>query len=85
MTAYSSSSVPVVLAPLRGVTIRCFRRVFAEPIEAAGFNEAVTPFVAANVGCDPLKDRELSASSPGECFGRGFKVTPSSSARIPKR
>ena len=76
MTAYSSSSVPVVLAPLRGVTIRCFRRVFAEPIEAAGFNEAITPFVAANAGCDPLKDCELSASSPGECFGRGFKVTP---------
>ena len=76
MTAYSRSSVPVVLAPLRGVTIRCFRRVFAEPIEAAGFNEAITPFVAANAGCDPLKDRELSASSPGERFGRGFKVTP---------
>ncbi|MGN0854621.1 MAG: tRNA-dihydrouridine synthase family protein [Kiritimatiellia bacterium] len=49
----------VILAPLRGVTIRCFRQVFAEVIRAAGFTEAVTPFIAASAGVDPLKDREL--------------------------
>ena len=49
----------MILAPLRGVTIRCFREVFAEPIRAAGFTEAITPFIAAIAGYDPLKDREL--------------------------
>lgn len=49
----------MVLAPLRGVTIRCFRDVFAAEISRSGFNEAITPFVSAMVGVDPLKDREL--------------------------
>ena len=49
-----------ILAPLRGVTIRCFRETFAEPIREVGFDEAITPFVAANPGFDPLKDRELA-------------------------
>lgn len=48
-----------ILAPLRGVTIRCFREVFAEQIREAGFTEAITPFLSANPGFDPLKDREL--------------------------
>lgn len=61
---------PLLLAPLRGVTIRCFRAVFADAIEAAGFVEAVTPFVSANAGVDPLKDRELRGE-PGP-----FRVTP---------
>lgn len=51
------------LAPLRGVTIRCFRHVFARPLVEAGFTEAITPFIAANVGVDPLKDRELRCSA----------------------
>ena len=53
----------MILAPLRGVTIRCFREVFAEQICEAGFTEAITPFLSANPGFDPLKDRELANSS----------------------
>ena len=49
-----------ILAPLRGVTIRCFRETFAEQIREAGFTEAITPFLSANPGFDPLKDRELT-------------------------
>ncbi len=49
----------MILAPLRGVTIRCFRQAFADAILAAGFTEAVTPFVSAMPGLDPLADREL--------------------------
>ena len=49
----------MILAPLRGVTIRCFRETFAEQIREAGFSEAITPFLSANPGFDPLKDREL--------------------------
>ena len=50
----------MILAPLRGVTIRCFREVFTEQIREAGFTEAITPFLSANLGFDPLKDRELA-------------------------
>ena len=50
----------MILAPLRGVTIRCFREVFAEQMREAGFTEAITPFLSANPGFDPLKDRELA-------------------------
>lgn len=61
----------MILAPLRGVTIRCFREVFSAAIREAGFTEAITPFIPAIRGFDPLKDREL---------GRGeselAKVTP---------
>ena len=49
-----------ILAPLRGVTIRCFREVFAEQIREVGFTEAIAPFLSANPGFDPLKDRELA-------------------------
>jgi tRNA-dihydrouridine synthase len=50
----------VILAPLRGVTIRCFRDVYADEILSAGFTEAITPFISAMRGVDPLKDRELN-------------------------
>ena len=50
----------LILAPLRGVTIRCFREVFADVLAEVGFTEAVTPFICANPGLDPLKDRELA-------------------------
>lgn len=50
----------MILAPLRGVTIRCFRKVFEEQIAEAGFTEALTPFIPALTGFDPFKDRELS-------------------------
>ena len=53
----------MILAPLRGVTIRCFRETFADEIRAAGFTEAITPFITANAGYDPLKDRELQKCS----------------------
>lgn len=49
----------MILAPLRGVTVRCFREVFAEVIRDAGFTEAITPFIPANAGVDPAKNYEL--------------------------
>ena len=60
----------MILAPLRGVTIRCFRETFAEQIREAGFTEAITPFLSANPGFDPLKDRELQGAVAE------IKVTP---------
>lgn len=65
----------MILAPLRGVTIRCFREVFAEVIADAGFTEAITPFIAANAGVDPLKDRELR-QSPVSGVRPSIHVTP---------
>ena len=38
------------LAPLRGVTIRAFRTVFADAIREAGFKGAFAPFIPANAG-----------------------------------
>ena len=55
----------MILAPLRGVTIRCFREVFADIIRETGFTEAVTPFIPAMAGSDPLKDRELRDPGSG--------------------
>ena len=67
----------MILAPLRGVTIRCFRETFAEEIRDAGFIEAITPFITANAGYDPLKDRELRAEGRETEDGkRGLRVTP---------
>ena len=63
----------MILAPLRGVTIRCFRATFAAQIREAGFTEAVTPFVSANAGVDPVKDRELR---PLEGGGEPVALTP---------
>ena len=61
----------MILAPLRGVTVRTFRKVFSEALAEYGFTEAFTPFITANPGVDPLKDRELR-------FGEGgsLLVTP---------
>ena len=55
----------LLLAPLRGVTIRTFREVFAKEIVEAGFEEAITPFITAISGFNPLKDRELSGGKSG--------------------
>jgi len=55
---------PLLLAPLRGVTGRCFRETFADEIAQAGFTEAVTPFITANAGFDPLKGTGLRPTSP---------------------
>lgn len=60
----SIQSGALLLAPLRGVTIRCFRETFAGAIAEAGFTEAVTPFISAVPGMDPLADRELKGCSP---------------------
>lgn len=65
----------MILAPLRGVTIKCFREVFAEPIREAGFTEAITPFIAALPGYDPLKDREIN-NRIIESSNNRIKVTP---------
>lgn len=59
----------MILAPLRGVTVRCFRRTFADELAEAGFDEAVTPFITATGEYDPLRDRELRG-------GETIKVTP---------
>ena len=64
----------MILAPLRGVTVRCFRRVFADVLAEAGFDEAVTPFVSAMPGVDPLADRELRGGPAAE--PAGLRVTP---------
>ena len=53
-----------ILAPLRGVTVRCFRETFAPELVQGGFTEAFTPFIAAAAGYDPLRDRELAAGAP---------------------
>ena len=70
----------MILAPLRGVTIRSFRETFAEEIRAAGFTEAITPFITANAGYDPLKDRELQKCSNVRMFecsnADRIKITP---------
>ena len=52
----------LILAPLRGVTIRAFRETYAPELVAAGFEEALTPFIPAMRGVDPLKDRELKGT-----------------------
>ena len=61
-----------ILAPLRGVTTRLFRETFAAEIAGAGFDEAVTPFISAMHGVDPLADRELAGGSQSG----NIKVTP---------
>ena len=67
----------MILAPLRGVTIRCFREVFADIIREIGFTEAVTPFIPAMAGSDPLKDRELRDQGSGiRDRESGIRVTP---------
>ena len=67
----------MILAPLRGVTIRCFREVFADVIRDAGFTEAITPFIPANAGYDPLKDRELVGRGRETGDGRpDLRITP---------
>ena len=67
----------LILAPLRGVTIRCFRETFAKEIAEAGFTETVTPFITANTGVDPLKDREIAGRVPVAEGGDGtVLVTP---------
>ena len=58
----------MILAPLRGVTIRSFRETFADEIRAAGFTEAITPFIGAMQGIDPMKNYELRITNY-ECSG----------------
>lgn len=71
----------MILAPLRGVTTRCFRETFANEIAQAGFTEVVTPFVSVTRGLDPLKDRELrieQSPKPVNCKPQtaNFLITP---------
>ena len=68
----------MILAPLRGVTIRCFRETFADVIAACGFTEAITPFIPAMPGIDPIKDRELRG---GE---RRLRITPQFIGKDPR-
>ena len=64
----------MILAPLRGVTVRCFRLTFAKEIADAGFVEAVTPFISAMPGVDPMADRELRGGPSME--PAGIRITP---------
>ncbi|MBR2940177.1 MAG: tRNA-dihydrouridine synthase family protein [Kiritimatiellae bacterium] len=57
------------------MTIRPFRETFADEIRGAGFTEAVTPFISAISGFDPLQDRELRERGTGN-REQGLKVTP---------
>ncbi|MGN0877691.1 MAG: tRNA-dihydrouridine synthase [Kiritimatiellia bacterium] len=66
----------LILAPLRGVTLRCFREVFADVLAEVGFTEAVTPFICANPGLDPLKDRELKPSNLPPLHPSNLLLTP---------
>jgi len=66
----------MILAPLRGVTIRCFRETFAEEVRDAGFTEAFTPFIPAMAGVDPLKDRELRTEDGRRRTEDGIRLTP---------
>ena len=66
----------LILAPLRGVTLRCFREVFADVLAEVGFTEAVTPFICANPGLDPLKDRELKPSNLPPLRSSNLLLTP---------
>jgi tRNA-dihydrouridine synthase len=63
----------MILAPLRGVTIKCFRETFAETIAQCGFTEAFTPFISAMPGVSPLADRELAGCRAG---GERLALTP---------
>ena len=66
----------LILAPLRGVTLRCFREVFADVLAEVGFTEAVTPFICANPGLDPLKDRELKPTNLPPLRPSNLLLTP---------
>ena len=66
----------LILAPLRGVTLRCFREVFADVLAEVGFTEAVTPFICANPGLDPLKARELKPSNLPPLRSSNLLLTP---------
>ena len=66
----------MILAPLRGVTIRCFRETFADVIREAGFTEAVTPFIPAMPGVDPLKSEESLTSSSLIPHPSSLRITP---------
>ncbi len=60
----------MILAPLRGVTICAFRKIFERSIVKAGFTEAFTPFISAIHGVNPLKSPELSGKA------EPIKLTP---------
>ena len=75
---------PLVLAPLRGVTVAAFRRVFAGALREAGFSAAVSPFVSA-VSDEPpggaaLSD--LSGPQPIELVPQVIGRRPSAVAAV---
>ena len=67
----------MILAPLRGVTIRCFRETFSDVIAECGFTEAVTPFIPAMPGLDPMGNEELRMKN--EKCSEGVAASPHSS------
>ncbi len=66
----------MILAPLRGVTIRCFRETFADVLREAGFTETITPFIPAIAGLNPLRDRELMQGGGDEKVKHDLRLTP---------
>ena len=62
------------LAPLRGVTIRAFRAVFAGAMREAGFTGAFAPFIPANAGFKA--SRRIFAEILPECKPEGQILVP---------
>ncbi|MBO5941112.1 MAG: tRNA-dihydrouridine synthase family protein [Kiritimatiellae bacterium] len=62
------------LAPLRGVTIRAFRLVFADAIRKAGFRGGIAPFIPANAGF--RYSRKLFADILPEVQPPGIELIP---------
>lgn len=66
-----------ILAPLRGVTVRCFRETFYRELSEAGFEEAVSPFIPALPGSKVILDSELKVPQK-------LKLTPQFIGKDPK-
>ena len=73
--AEGAQTMSILLAPLRGVTIRAFRETFAFPIREAGFTAAVAPFIPANPGLR-VTDRLLADLLPDA-------ASPASETQVP--
>ena len=62
------------LAPLRGVTIRAFRTVFADAMRDAGFMGSFAPFIPANAGF--RYSRRLFSDILPELQPSGLEIVP---------
>lgn len=67
-----------ILAPLRGVTVRTFRAVFAPALSAEGFASCVSPFIPAlSTKVNPSSLRDVSpADEPLPCVPQAIGKDP---------